>query len=102
MSETVLLENRGAVAIMTLNRPESMNAMNPQMLDTMFRVARQAADDPAIRCLVITGNGRAFSAGGDVKAMASGNADGTRITLRQKRFAGAARPVQVEADPAVR
>ena len=47
MSETVLLENRGAVAIMTLNRPESMNAMNPEMLDTMFRVARQAADDPA-------------------------------------------------------
>lgn len=78
MSETVLLENRGAVAIMTLNRPESMNAMNPEMLDTMFRVARQAADDPAIRCLVITGNGRAFSAGGDVKAMASGNADGSR------------------------
>ncbi|MBK6562309.1 enoyl-CoA hydratase [Candidatus Amarobacter glycogenicus] len=78
MSETVLLANRGAVAIMTLNRPESMNAMNPEMLDTMFRVARQAADDPAIRCLVITGNGRAFSAGGDVKAMASGNADGSR------------------------
>lgn len=65
MSETVLLENRGSVAIMTLNRPEAMNAMNPEMLDTMFRVAQKAAEDPAVRCLVITGNGRAFSAGGD-------------------------------------
>ena len=76
MSETVLLENRGSVAIMTLNRPEAMNAMNPEMLDTMFRVAQKAAEDPAVRCLVITGNGRAFSAGGDVKAMASGNSSG--------------------------
>lgn len=76
MSETVLLENRGSVAIMTLNRPEAMNAMNPEMLDTMFRVAQKAAEDPAVRCLVITGNGRAFSAGGDVKEMASGNSSG--------------------------
>jgi 2-(1,2-epoxy-1,2-dihydrophenyl)acetyl-CoA isomerase len=71
MSDTVLFETRGAVGIMTLNRPESLNAMNPEMLDTMFRVAQKAADDPAIRSLIITGNGRAFSAGGDVKGMAT-------------------------------
>lgn len=76
MSETVLFETRGAVGVMTLNRPESLNAMNPEMLDTMFRVAQRAADDPAVRCLVVTGAGRAFSAGGDVKAMASGSSDG--------------------------
>ncbi len=70
MSDTVLFSTDGAVATITLNRPESLNAMNPEMLDTMFKVAQQAADDPAIRCVVITGNGRAFSAGGDVKAMA--------------------------------
>lgn len=72
MPDTVLFETRGAVGVMTLNRPESLNAMDAEMLDTMFRVAQNAADDPAVRCLVITGNGRAFSAGGDVKAMASG------------------------------
>jgi len=76
MSDTVLFETRGAVGVMTLNRPESLNAMNPEMLDTMFRVAQTAAEDPAIRCLVVTGNGRAFSAGGDVKAMASGRGEG--------------------------
>lgn len=73
MSETVLFSTDGAVGIITLNRPESLNAMNPEMLDTMFRVAEQAANDPAIRCVVITGAGRGFSAGGDVKAMASGS-----------------------------
>lgn len=72
MSETVLFTTEGAVGVITLNRPESLNAMNPEMLDTMFRVAEKAASDPAIRCLVITGAGRGFSAGGDVKAMASG------------------------------
>lgn len=76
MSETVLFETRGAVGVMTLNRPESLNAMNPEMLDTMFRVAQRAADDPAIRAVVITGQGRAFSAGGDVKGMADRNAGG--------------------------
>ncbi|MCC7088653.1 MAG: enoyl-CoA hydratase [Chloroflexi bacterium] len=76
MSDTVLFTTDGAVGVMTLNRPESLNAMNPEMLDTMFRVAEKAAADPAIRCLVITGNGRGFSAGGDVKAMASGGRDG--------------------------
>lgn len=77
MSETVLFETRGPVAVMTLNRPESLNAMNPEMLDTMFRVAEKAANDPAVRCLVVTGNGRGFSAGGDVKAMASGGRGAT-------------------------
>lgn len=71
MSDTVLYSIDGAVATITLNRPESLNAMNPEMLDTMFKVGQQAAEDPAIRAVIITGNGRAFSAGGDVKAMAT-------------------------------
>ena len=77
MSDTVLYSVDGAVATITLNRPESLNAMNPEMLDTMFKVGQQAAEDPAIRAVVITGNGRAFSAGGDVKAMAQPAGDGT-------------------------
>ncbi len=76
MSDTVLFETRGAVAVITLNRPESLNAMNPEMLDTMFRVGQRAAEDPAIRAVVVTGAGRAFSAGGDVKGMAERNSSG--------------------------
>jgi 2-(1,2-epoxy-1,2-dihydrophenyl)acetyl-CoA isomerase len=93
MSDTVLYSVDGAVATITLNRPESLNAMNPEMLDTMFKVGQQAAEDPAIRCVIITGNGRAFSAGGDVKAMAqparaNGNSGGAVLSgvdnLRQQ------------------
>lgn len=93
MSDTVQLSTEGAVAIITLNRPESLNAMNPEMLDTMYKAAEKAANDPAVRCVVITGNGRAFSAGGDVKAMAQpagregsggGGVLGRSETLRQQ------------------
>jgi len=76
MSDTVLYDVADGVATITLNRPESLNAMNPEMLATMFQVGEKAAADPGVRCVVVTGAGRAFSAGGDVKAMADGNAGG--------------------------
>ncbi len=76
MSDTVLYDVAEGVATITLNRPESLNAMNPEMLATMFQVGEKAAADPGVRCVVVTGAGRAFSAGGDVKAMADGNAGG--------------------------
>jgi 2-(1,2-epoxy-1,2-dihydrophenyl)acetyl-CoA isomerase len=88
MSDTVLYEVEGGIATITLNRPESLNSMNPEMLETMHGVAQRAADDPAVRCVVITGNGRAFSAGGDVKGMAGRNE-------------GQARPATPPADPTV-
>jgi 2-(1,2-epoxy-1,2-dihydrophenyl)acetyl-CoA isomerase len=64
------LEKRGAIAVLTLNRPDKLNAM-PEVEDgDAFRAMCEAIDaDPAIRCAIITGSGRAFSAGGDVKAM---------------------------------
>ncbi|MCZ2111454.1 MAG: enoyl-CoA hydratase [Dehalococcoidia bacterium] len=74
MSDTVLYEVTDGVATITLNRPETLNAMNPEMLATMFQAGEKAAADPGVRCVVVTGAGRAFSAGGDVKAMAEGNA----------------------------
>jgi 2-(1,2-epoxy-1,2-dihydrophenyl)acetyl-CoA isomerase len=73
MSETVRYEVEGGIATITLNRPESLNSMNPEMLETMHVVAQQAADDAAVRCVIVTGTGRAFSAGGDVKGMAGRN-----------------------------
>jgi 2-(1,2-epoxy-1,2-dihydrophenyl)acetyl-CoA isomerase len=73
VSDVVLTATEDAVRIITMNRPESLNAMTPEMLDALARVAAEAADDPEIRCVVITGAGRAFCAGGDVKAMAASN-----------------------------
>ena len=66
----ITLEKRGHVAILTLNRPDSMNALGaPGDGDEVAAVCEQINADNAIRCVVLTGAGKAFSAGGDVKAM---------------------------------
>ena len=58
------------VALITFNRPDRLNAMNTEMMDLFVAALDDATLDPAVRCVALTGNGRAFSAGGDVKAMA--------------------------------
>ena len=64
------IEKRGHVAILTLNRPDAMNALGmPGDGDQIQAVCEQINGDDDVRCVVLTGAGRAFSAGGDVKAM---------------------------------
>ncbi len=79
------LEKRGHVAILTLNRPEAMNALGaPGDGDQVQAVCDQVNADRDIRCVVLTGAGRAFSAGGDVKAMKAreGAFAGNGVTIR--------------------
>lgn len=79
------LEKRGHVAILTLNRPDSLNALGaPGDGDQVRAVCDQVNADPEIRCVVLTGAGRAFSAGGDVKAMKAreGAFAGSGVTIR--------------------
>src|SRR5262249_21671951 len=66
-----LLEYRKveSVAIVRLNRPEVLNALNPPLLEALIAAVDEARRDQDVRCVVVTGNGRAFSAGGDLKAM---------------------------------
>jgi enoyl-CoA hydratase/carnithine racemase len=64
------LDKKGPIAILTLNRPDAMNALGaPGDGDVVAGVCDEVNADQAIRCVVLTGAGRAFSAGGDVKAM---------------------------------
>ena len=68
----VLCEKRSdGVAIVTLNRPESLNAMGGQLLPLLAERLAECARDAEVRCVVLTGAGRAFCAGGDVKDMAA-------------------------------
>jgi len=68
----VLLEKRSdGVALVTLNRPDSLNAMGGQLLPLLAEHLGDCARDPRVRCVVLTGAGRAFCAGGDVKDMAA-------------------------------
>ena len=63
----VLYEVDAGVATLTLNRPESLNALNPAMVDALLAASRQAADDTSVRAVVVCGAGDHFMAGGDLK-----------------------------------
>ncbi|MCM2459386.1 enoyl-CoA hydratase/isomerase family protein [Pseudomonas sp. CG7] len=63
----VELTVRGGVAPLTLNRPDSLNALTPQMLEMLIQHLDRVESDPQIRALIFTGAGRAFCAGADVK-----------------------------------
>jgi enoyl-CoA hydratase/carnithine racemase len=64
---TLAIEIDGKVGTLTLNRPDSLNAMNPELIGELLLAATWFADHAPVRALVITGAGRAFSAGGDIK-----------------------------------
>jgi 2-(1,2-epoxy-1,2-dihydrophenyl)acetyl-CoA isomerase len=82
-----LLESvKDGVAVLTLNRPDRLNAMSGEMLDAMLEALPRLADDAAVGALVLTGAGRGFCAGGDVKAMAEGREFGGD-TLEEKASA---------------
>lgn len=67
MSESMLLHtDADGVAILTMNRPDKLNAFDVPMIDLWARLLGEACDDPAVRVIVLTGAGRAFCAGGDV------------------------------------
>ena len=63
----VLLERRGRTAWITLNRPRELNALSPAVMQHLSGALDQTEAQPAVRCLVITGAGRAFCAGADLK-----------------------------------
>lgn len=67
--ETIKSETRGAVCLITLNRPQALNALNGQLLDELGAALDQADMDGGIRCIVITGSEKAFAAGADIKEM---------------------------------
>ena len=70
MGDLLKLEKQGGIAVLTLNRPEQMNPLGQEGDGPAFAaVCAEIEADPNIRCAVITGAGRAFSAGGDLKAM---------------------------------
>ncbi|MBW0015337.1 enoyl-CoA hydratase [Mycobacterium sp.] len=69
--ETILVERDYRVGIITMNRPNALNALNTQMMNEVTSAAAELDDDPGIGAIVITGSARAFAAGADIKEMAS-------------------------------
>ena len=63
---TLLVENRGAVRVLTMNRPEKRNALNTDLTQRLLEELKQADADPAAGCIVLTGAGQGFCAGADL------------------------------------
>src|SRR2546426_10573662 len=72
MTNDLLETVKDGVAVLTMNRPDRLNAMSGEMLDAMLVSLERLASDPDVGVVVLTGAGRGFCAGGDVKAMAEG------------------------------
>jgi 2-(1,2-epoxy-1,2-dihydrophenyl)acetyl-CoA isomerase len=71
MSQELIETISGGIATITLNRPESRNSLTPAMMRGLAEALPRLAMDPAVRVVVLTGAGRAFCAGGDVKSFAA-------------------------------
>lgn len=68
--ETILLDIHGKVGLITLNRPQALNALNAQIVSELNQALDQLERDPGIGCVVLTGSAKAFAAGADIKEMA--------------------------------
>lgn len=71
-SDTMLLDVSERIATLTLNRPDKLNALSGEMMEELVPIMERLAEDKEVRCVVVTGAGRGFCAGGDVAGMASG------------------------------
>lgn len=87
-TDAILVESDGPVRIVTLNRPDSRNAIVQDVKDALLRIWDDLADDLDVRAVVLTGAGSAFSAGGDIANFPNVAADGDyrrRVRLRNGR-----------------
>ena len=82
--ETIIYEKVNAVATITLNRPQSLNAFVPQMNKEVLEVLKDGERDKEVRCLMITGAGRAFCAGQDLKGRTPEQKGSLGASLREK------------------
>jgi enoyl-CoA hydratase len=82
-AELVKIQKQGSVAILTLNRPDKLNALSPEMLKSLAQALESLSVDQAVRVIVLHGGDKAFAAGADIDAMA--NASPVDIYLRNTR-----------------
>jgi enoyl-CoA hydratase/3-hydroxyacyl-CoA dehydrogenase len=94
---TVRKENR--IAWIVLNRPERLNAISPEMIDEISRTIEELETDESVRVIVITGSGRAFSAGADITAFT--NANPVNAYIYSKRFQEALNKIETIPKPVI-
>ena len=100
MADYVLVEKSEGVAILTMNRPEQLNAMNQQLNAELHDAVMRASEDPQIGCIVITGAGtKAFSAGGDIHEQREDDKKYTQAELDARTAVRARGSYEISACP---
>ncbi|MDX8541028.1 crotonase/enoyl-CoA hydratase family protein [Mesorhizobium abyssinicae] len=98
MAELVLCENHDRVAVLTLNRPEKLNALNYALIDRLLEMLDRIETDDAVRAVILTGAGeRAFSAGADIHEFSVSVAAGADAALRDFVMRGQRLTARLEA-----
>ena len=96
----ILVEKTDGVAILTMNRPEQLNAMNHRLSAELHDAVQEASADDAIGCIVITGAGtRAFSAGGDIHEQRENDRKYTQAELDERNMARSRGSYEISACP---
>ncbi|WP_110929000.1 enoyl-CoA hydratase [Bacillus massiliglaciei] len=72
----VLVDYNGRTATVSMNRPKSMNAINPEMLQELVKALKEVSENEDIDIVILKGNGKAFSSGGDIKMMMDAGQEG--------------------------
>lgn len=99
-TDPVLYEKRRSLAVLTLNRPDQLNALNYALIDRFMELLAAIEEDDAIRAVIVTGaGGRAFSAGADIKEFAVAVAAGPEVALRVFVARGQALTSRIERFP---
>src|SRR5271154_5884740 len=102
MTGTVLTEDIGAgVRVVTLNRPQRLNAILPELLEDLIAALTAADRDKAIRAIVLTGAGRAFCSGDDLKDFEAQIGDAKSTTVYVERIQDVTRAIVLGDTPVI-
>jgi len=101
MSDTVLVEDQGAVRVLTLNRPAKLNAMNAELVDTLTGTVRAADQDESVAVVILTGAGRAFSAGADISRGTPEAPSPRQVIARARRMGTLFRALSESTKPVI-
>jgi enoyl-CoA hydratase/carnithine racemase len=100
MTDLILTETRGAISLLTLNRPEKLNALNYALIDRLMQILDRIEDDARIHAVILTGAGdRAFSAGGDIPEFSESIRQGPDAALKAFVRRGQAMTARLESFP---
>jgi enoyl-CoA hydratase len=86
--ETLLIEDQGPARIITINRPDKLNALDPQVIGELIQAVEAAGAEGLVRGVIITGAGKAFVAGADIETMANMGADEAKAFASQGHALG--------------